>query len=122
MPSDWVQLDFDGVLTTLQGWLGRVVRASAETGQPDRPTGLVHATGVLRASAAIFDPQGYDDDEFPFELHPVGDHVSGFTLDRGWFHDAVLTRDGALLIVTMGAPENDASQAPQLYIGVHGDA
>jgi hypothetical protein len=96
--DDWVQLEFDGVITTLQGWLGHVVRASAESGHPDKPIGLVHATGVLRASGAMFDPQGYDMDEYPFELHPVGDHLSGFTLDRAAFHDAILTRGGRLLI------------------------
>jgi hypothetical protein len=120
--KDWVVLDFEGVLATLQGWLGRVVRVSAETGQPDRPASLAFATGVLRASGSIFDPQGYDEDDFPFELHPGGDHLSGFALDRSWFHNAVLTRGGELLIVTIGAPEHDPAQAPQLYIGVHGDA
>jgi hypothetical protein len=119
MSEDWKPLDFNGVIGILQGWLGRVVRVSVETGQPDRPLSLAHAAGVLRASGAMFDPQGYDLDEYPFELHPAGDHLSGFTLDRSWFHDAVLTREGELLIVTMGAPEGEPAIAPQLYIGVH---
>ena len=85
MADDWQPLDFGGVLGILQSWLGRVVRVSVETGQPDTPLSLAHATGVLRATGAIFDPQGYDEDEYPFELHPGGDHLSGFTMDRSWF-------------------------------------
>lgn len=122
MQGDWIQLDFDHVLTTLQGWLGHIVRASAESGQPDHPVSLVHATGVLRASSAMFDPRGWDADEFPFELHPGGDNLSGFTIDRSMFHDAILTRSGRLLIVTMGEPRDDPMKAPQLYIGDHGPA
>jgi hypothetical protein len=119
--GDWQQLDFVGVLATLQSWLGQVVRVSVETGHPDRPLGLAHVTGVLRASGSMFDPRGWDEDEYPFELHPVADHVSGFSLDSEWFHGASLGRDGRLLVVNIGAPKDDPAQAPELYITLQSD-
>jgi hypothetical protein len=76
-------LDFFGAIAALQGWIGHVVRVSVESGHPDRPISHVQAGSILRASGSMFDPQGWFDDEYPFELHPAGDHVSGFTIDRG---------------------------------------
>jgi hypothetical protein len=95
--------------------MGRAVRVSVETGHPDRPLGLAHVAGILRGSGSMFDPQGWDQDEYPFELHPT-DGVSGFALEREWFHGAGLRSDGRLLVINMGAPKDEPAQAPELYI------
>lgn len=92
------------------------VFAPVETGQPDARLSLAHLTGRLRASGAIFDTQGWDDRELPLELTEFGDHLSGFMLDKTWFHNAGLLRNGKLLVVTIGAPADSAAEAPQSYI------
>jgi hypothetical protein len=104
-------LTFEEAVATLQSWLGEPVRLSVETGQGDRPLSLAHLRGVLSAGESIAEDESWAERLFPFKLGEVG----GFELDSEWFHYASLD-DRGLLVIGMGAPEDDASQAPEMYI------
>jgi hypothetical protein len=107
------QLAFVDVISTLQGWLGDVIKASLDIGTSDEPVGCTQATGVLRASGDLFEP-GYSLAEHHFEL-AAEDHLSGFVLHRDYFHWAIRQTDD-LIFVRLGEPRGDPDRAPELAI------
>ena len=75
-----VDLDFAGVLSLIQGWLGAELLLVIESGHP--PCVITASRGVLTASADIAEPT--DPDEFGFALDE-----RNFALHRRHFAGAV---------------------------------
>lgn len=106
----WEPLDFDQVIGVLHGWVGSVVKASLDIQGGDDPVGLMQATGQLRGSGDMLDEDA-SLDTYHFELASI-DHLSGFELDRRFFHSA--TWDGMKLIfVRIGEPMDEPDRAPE---------
>lgn len=109
----WEQLDFEGVIGVLHGWVDSVVKASLDIQGGDDPVGCMQATGRLRGSGDLVEEDA-SLDSYRFELAAT-DHLSGFELDRRFFHGASWDGDH-LVFVRIGEPRDDPDRAPELAL------